>query len=182
MSNDNNANNTESVKFLTKITPYDKDGEAGKIKFILGDKREVILDISKVSQENQPRAMVHGLAQKIGDAISGLSKEKRYGDAYELITKNVELMYSPNWTFPREGFERGVSEEAKHDLAFAIAKLKKVPFEQAAAAVQKAENAQLKEWLKVPAIDRIVAEQVAKRKAEAAKNATVDIDSMDFGL
>lgn len=164
-------NNTQAP-FLKKLTPFDKGGKPGKLIFILGNGHEVELDYASVREENKVHATYHGLSQKIGDALAGLSKNREYGVAADVLAEKIDQMYNGDWIAARQG---GESVNSVADLIYAIAKVKKLKEVDVAKVVEAASTEERKTWRKHPAIDALIQERKLQRAKERAK-AENDLD------
>ncbi len=168
----------QKVPFLKKVTPYDKGGEAGVIKFILGNGSQVDVKLADVSEENKQRAMIHGISQRLGDACANLSKDKEYGKAYDELAALADQLATKDWTREREN---GTGGQSKEDLIAALVKLKKQPEDVIRAVVDAADDAKKKAWMSNKAIAAEILDIKAKRaKKEAKGNET--IDDIDLGI
>ena len=152
-----------NTTFLTKILPEDVGGEKGTVFFILGNGMKASLSLKDLSPEMVERLAIHGLSQKGGDAASGMSKARDFAGALSAISTTLDNLRNGLWSSRTGG---GTS-----DLVLALAKLKGVSEEDAAAAVFKATEEQLKELRKHPAVKEAIAKLQAARANEQAKGA-----------
>lgn len=173
MAQANNAVDTDK-KFLNKITPYDADGVANSVRFVLGNGQEVVADLSTMPEDIRQRLMIHGLSQKVGDSTSGMSKDRRFGDALVALQETIETLVSGQWSAGREG--------GSSDLVEALALVKKLPVEDVRVAVKRMDEATLKAVKSHPAVKAAIAKMVAARAVQAAKAAHVDIADLDIGI
>lgn len=155
--------------FLKKVTPFDKDGEPGKVLFKLGNGRKVVCDVSQLSDKMKERLMYHGISQKIGDASSGFTKLKNFQGAFDAMDEVLTGLYHDEWL--KGAKERGVNLT---DLAEVIAKLKKYKPEDVLTALEGMTTEELKAMAKKPQVAAGLTDlQAARRKAkllEQAKN------------
>lgn len=158
-------------RFLTKLTPYDEGGEDGVLLMRLGNGQELRLEVGKLAAELQRRGMFHGLAQKLGDAAAGCSKDNAYGAAFAAMQGVWDNLLAGKWNAGREG--GGIS-----DLVTAIARLKKLPVEDVRVAVAKASEDTLKQWKGNAKIQL----EVAKIRMERAKVAAAGSDPDDIEI
>lgn len=152
------------------------EGEHGLL-FNLGNGKSITFDVSKCTADVQEKAMYHGFKQKIADSVAGLSKEQKYSEAFAELSDVIATLYGGEWNRRASG----TGGQVVADLAAALAKLKKVDYEKAFAAVQKADDETRKAWMKAPAIKGAIAEIVSARLKAAAKADTSDIlDSIEL--
>jgi hypothetical protein len=161
-------------KFLAKVTPFDADGEAGVIRFVLGNGQEVVAVLKDMPEDIVQRLVVHGLSQKVGDSVAGLSKDRRFGDAYATMQDVVAMLVAGNWNAGREG--------GSSDLVEALAKLKKLPLEDVRVAVKRMDEETLKRVLANPAVKAEIAKIKAKRASDAAKVSQASVDEIELDL
>lgn len=170
----------KKIPFLRKITPYDKDGKAGTMQLVLGNGTTIELALDQVSQPNQVRAMWHGLSQRLGDCVAGLSKDKLFDLAEKDLRAIIAVLATDDWDRKGTGAGKKVdSTEIMHDLATAIAKLKKAVFDGVFEVVRNAEQSQRDIWKKNPQIDAIMKDLAAKRAKESLKENGIETD-FDF--
>jgi len=168
----------KKIPFLKKVTEWDEAGNAGEVKFVLGNGQQVIVTESEISPENRYRLMIHGISQKLGDTCAAYSKDSNFADAYKELVELKELLATQDWSRKREGAGR----QAMEDLIEALAKLKKQEVDVVRAAVEKADEATRKKWAKNSNVDAEI-QAIKKRRADAAKRASSDsIDDIDLGL
>lgn len=161
-------------KFLAKVTPYDADGAEGVVRFALGNGQEVVARLADFPQDIRDRLAYHGLSQKVGDSVSGLSKERRFGDAYAVLQDSVAMLVAGNWNAGREG--------GSSDLVEALAKLKKLPVEDVRVAVKRMDEETLKRVMANPAVKAEIAKMKAKRAMDAAKGLQESVADLDIGI
>ena len=158
------------VPFLRKITPFDKDGEAGKIVFVWGDGITTELDMNEVSEQNKIRSQYHGLSQRLGDSVAGCSKDSAYGYARETMGEIINLLKTADWTKPAKGGSGKIETPIMiDDLIDVIAKLKKQPREKVETVVRTADRTTRDQWRNAPAVSAELATLIAKRAKESAK-------------
>ena len=160
-------------KFLGKLTPEDQGGKARAVVFTLGNGQSMTAGLDGLSAEIVERLAVHGLSQKIGDSASGFSKDRDFLGAFGAMQAVWENLQAGVWA--------GRAGGGTSDLVAAIAKLKGVSLEEAQAAVDKADDEQVKELRKHPAIKEAIAKIQAQRAKEAAK-AAGSLDDLVKGL
>lgn len=166
--------NLMDTKFLRKITPFDADGEAGKVRFVLGNGQAVVIDVAQVPENIRERAMFHGFSQKIGDSVSGMAKDRKFGDAFAALQDNVAMLVNGQWNAGREG--------GSSDLVEALAKLKGLDLEDVRVAVKRMDEETLKRTLSHPAVKAEIARMRAERAKVAAKAAKASLDEIDLGI
>lgn len=163
--------------FLKKITPFDKEGQPGKIIFAWGDGIKTELHIDDVSEQNKIRAQYHGLSQRLGDSVAGCSKDHAYGYARETLDGIMAILKTPDWTKPAAGgggkIETSLSVD---DLIAAIAKIKKQPVEKIDPVVRAATREQRDTWRKNSEVNAVLLDIAAKRAKETAKETPADFD------
>lgn len=163
-----------NTKFLGKTTPEDHGGVAGGVLYTLGNGQKLVATLDKLSPEMVTRLAVHGLSQKVGDAASGFAKERDFLGAFGAMNAVWDNLQAGLWASRSGG---GTS-----DLVAAIAKLQKVSLEDAQAAVDKADEEQVKALKKHPAIKEAIAKIAAERAKEAAKGAGNSLSELVKGL
>lgn len=174
-----NSTTETKIPFLRKITPYDKEGKPGQLQLILGNGTVIVCALDQISPANQTRAMWHGLSQKLGDAVSGLSKDKLYDLAEKDIRAVVAQLATEDWDRKAIGGKRIDGHEVMHDLATVIAKLKKAVFDGVFEVVKNATQEQRDEWRKNPNVKAELADMLAKRAKAAAQG---DGGELDFPM
>lgn len=163
--------------FLKKITPYDKDGQPGKLILVFGNDTTIEIEKDKISEPNQTRAFWHGLSQRLGDSVAGCSKDHAYDYAAKTINELYAVLQSNEWNKSHAG-GKGETEQSISDLIEAIAKTKSKKFEQVESIVRNATREKRDEWRKHPAISLAIGEIVLKRAKLAAKE-SVELDFPD---
>lgn len=165
--------------FLKKITPFDKNGQPGKIIFAWGDGIVTELRIDDISEQNKIRAMYHGLSQRLGDAVAGCSKDLAYEYARAQQMEIAGILKTENWTKPSTaGMPKAETEESILDLVESIAKIKKQPVEKIDPVVRNTTREQRDIWRKNATVGAEIATRIAKRAKESAK----DSEDFDFPL
>ena len=160
-------------KFLTKVTPYDANGEEGIVRFVLGNGQEVVVRIADLPENTRERAMYHGISQKVGDATSSLSKDRRFGDAFAIMNLVKDTLVEGNWNVGREG--------GSSDLVAALAMLKGLPEEDVRIAVKRMDEDTLRAVMANAAVKAKIAKIKSDRLAKAAK-ASTDEELPDIGI
>lgn len=155
-------------RFLRKLTPWDEGGKAGFMVFRVGEKM-LELDVSLLSEEVKARAMYHGLSQKVGDSAASKTNAEKAAAMAEMI----EQLYDGRWN-------AGRSTAGGTDLAIALSRIKKVPVEDAMAAMNRADEDTLKKWAKHPLVAGELTKIRAERAKERAKGAKAD--DIDLGI
>lgn len=161
-------------KFLAKVTPFDADGKEGQVSFVLGNGQTVTAVLKDLPEDIVARLVVHGLSQKVGDSVAGLSKDRRFGDAYATMQDVVAMLVQGNWNAGREG--------GSSDLVEALAKLKKLDVESVRVAVKRMDEETLKRVLANPAVKAEIAKIKAKRAQDNAKASAASIDEIELDL
>src|SRR6478736_3893648 len=92
----------KKIPFLKKVTEWDEAGNAGEVKFVLGNGQQVIVTESEISPENRYRLMIHGISQKLGDTCAAYSKDSNFADAYKELVELKELLATQDWSRMRE--------------------------------------------------------------------------------
>lgn len=105
-------------------------------------------------------ALRHGISQKVGDSFAGAMTAD---EAVESAKATIAALTAGNWSAPRES-TGGV-------LAEAVAKVRKIPVEQAAAALAKLDDEQLKAVRAHREVRAAVATIAAARAVARAKDA-----------
>lgn len=157
-------------KFLSKIMPSDVTGEAGVVKFVLGNGLKVEARISELPESMRLQLALHGLSQKVGDAAAGFSKAGDYSGAFGAMQQVVDNLYAGQWSTRGQG--GGIS-----DLVQAIAELRGVELDAAQAAIDAMDEEQIKRVTSHPQVKAKVADIKAMRLAKAAENAP-DLDEL----
>lgn len=166
---------TQNVKFLTKILESDVGGQQGCVRFVLGNKVEVIAEYDSYTPAIQRMLGLHGLSQKIGDAASGFSKARDFHGAFGNMQAVADNLGNGVWA-SRSG-------SSLSDLVQALCNLQGLSVEDAQAAVDRADEEQLATLKKHPAVKKEIAEIVSARLSAAAEGAPDLGDMMkDLGL
>lgn len=167
--------NEKNVPFLKKVTPYDKDGVANQISFILGNGQVVTVVRDQISAENAEHAMWHGVSQKLGDSCASFSKESKFGDAFAELTELATQLGQKEWNKTRDGKGGVEAKQNYEDLIEALAKLKKMSPDEIRVAVDRAPVEKLKGWMANLTVKAEMAEIKSKRLKAAIKgNKTID--------
>jgi hypothetical protein len=166
---------TQNVKFLTKVTPSDVGGKEATVRFVLGNKVEVVCCLEDYTESMVQQLAIHGLSQKVGDAASGFSKARDFHGAFGSMQAVADNLLNGLWA-SRSG-------SSLSDLVQALCNLQGLSVEDAQAAVDKADEEQLSTLKKHPAVRKEIADIVSKRLASAAETAP-DLGTMlaDFGM
>lgn len=129
--------------------------------------KSVSCDTSKLPQNVQFDAMIHGVKQKLGDAESGKSPAEKFA----MASRIVENMLAGEW-------ELTATRDDTEIICEAIAKLKKVKLSAVKESLEDLDEEEratkLKEWRAHPKVKAAIAQIRAERAAEAAKSADVD--------
>lgn len=157
-------------KFLSKILPGDVGGKEGAIRFVLGNKLEVVADLTDIPNGIREQLALHGLSQKVGDAAAGFSKAGDYSGAFGAMQQVVDNLLAGQWSTRGQG--GGVA-----DLVQAIADLRGVELDAAQAAVDAMDEEQLKKVASHPKVKAKIADIKAARLAKAAESAA-DLDEL----
>lgn len=136
---------------------FEGNGSVLYLNFANGTKLE--FDLEKVNGETQRRLALHGASQKIGDSFAGVKGD--FGQGIGNAQKVIDQLYAGEWEGEREGGGPRLAE-----LSAAIARIKNVPLEKAAAAVEKASKEQRDGWRSNPQVKAMVA-QIRAEKAAA---------------
>ena len=139
---------------------FEGNGSILYLNFANGHKIE--FDLEKVNGTTQRRLALHGASQKIGDSFAGVKGDFNQGIAN--AQKVVDQLYAGEWEGEREGGGPRLAE-----LSAAIARIKNVPLEKAAAAVEKASKEQREGWRSNPQVKAMVAQIRAEKAADALK-------------
>jgi hypothetical protein len=154
-----------ATKFLQVV-----QGES-EIRFSLGNGKVVVCTPDAMSDAIRTAAMFHGFNQKIRDSAAGFSKDSDFAGAFRAMQSTLETLESGLWNA-----KGGASGES--DLAQAVANLKGIELEKAAAAVAGLDDEQLKTLRGKASVKaellRIKAERAAK-VAEASDDEEEDI-------
>jgi hypothetical protein len=153
----------ETKKFLAKLTPEDVGGEANCVIFVLGNGVKVRACLDDYSDAIRHKLALHGLSQKIGDSASGCAKDRDFSGAFGNMQTVEDNLRNDTWASRAGG---GTS-----DLVAVLAELQGATLEDAQAAVDKMDEEQLKAVRSNPQVKSAIAELVAARAKEAAKNA-----------
>lgn len=137
---------------------FEGNGSVLYLNFANGKKLE--FDLEKVNGETQRRLALHGASQKIGDSFAGV--KGNFATGIGNAEKVISQLYAGEWEGEREGGGPRLAE-----LSAAIARIKNVPVEKAAAAVEKASKEQRDGWRSNAQVKAMVA-QIRAEKAAAA--------------
>lgn len=169
----------ETVRFLRKLTPYDTDGQAGKILLAFGNGKTIEIEIERISEPNRTHAIYHGLSQRFGDAIAGCSKDSAYDYAEGIIHDLYAQLQTADWSKPAQG-GKAKAEAPISDLVEAIAKIKKLDPDAIRATIEAASRETRDTWRQNARIAAELAAIVARRLKEAAK--TDEAEDFDFPM
>lgn len=141
---------------------FEGNGNLLYLNFSNGTKLE--FDMDKVPAPTQRLLSFHGASQKIGDSFAGV--KMNYAEGIANAKKVIDQLYAGDWEGEREGGGPRLAE-----LSAAIARIKNVPLEKAAAAVEKATKEQRDGWRSNAQVKAMVA-QIRAEKAQAALDAS----------
>lgn len=147
----------KKAKFCDK--EYDMD--TGLLELSFGNGKKLEFDSNKVSDEMKKQLMLHGASQKIGDSFAGV--KGNFVEGVQNAQDTIDQLYAGVWKADREGDARPRLAE----LAAAIARIKNVPLEAAAAAVEKGTDEQRKAWRSNAKVKAVIAQIRAEKAAEA---------------
>ena len=167
------------MAFLDK--EYDLDSKSST--FTLGktdnDPGQVLeFDTSELTQEMRDTLMLHGLNQKLGDAVASikgkLAKERGVetkaipdsevvAPAIAAINELWEQIKAGDW---RASKGEGESKPRIGEVATALARLQNIPVEQAQALVAQVDKEKLAKWRAHPQMKLAIA-QIRQEKAQA---------------
>jgi hypothetical protein len=158
-----------ATKFLQVI----QDAEAGVIRFTLGNGKVVTCAPEGMSSAIQTAAMYHGFNQKIRDSAAGFSKDSDYSGAFRAMQSTLETLESGLWNA-----KGGASGES--DLAQAVANLKGIELEKAAAAIAGLDEDQLKTLRGKASVKAELLKIKAERAAAIADASDDEDDILDL--
>ena len=158
-----------ATKFLQVI----QDAEAGVIRFTLGNGKVVTCAPEGMSSAIQTAAMYHGFNQKIRDSAAGFSKDSDYSGAFRAMQSTLETLESGLWNA-----KGGASGES--DLAQAVANLKGIELEKAAAAIGGLDEDQLKTLRGKASVKAELLKIKAERAAAIADASDDEDDILDL--
>lgn len=156
------------MKFLEKL--WVRASRA--VDFHLGDGSSIHFDANLAPPETREELMLHGAAQKIGDASSGFAKVRDYNGAREAMQNVVDNLYAGKWRSDGSVSAGNVTIEA-------LAEYFKTTLETAGIAYRAADEEKLKAWLKHPGIKAAIARGRAERAEKLAATAPVDDISLN---
>lgn len=158
-----------TTKFLQVI----QDAEAGVIRFTLGNGKVVTCKPKSMPEAIQTAACWHGFNQKIRDSAAGFSKDSDYAGAYRAMQSTLETLESGLWNA-----KGGASGES--DLAQAVANLKEITLEKAAAAIAGLDEDQLKTLRGKASVKAELLRIKAERAATIAEASDDEDDILDL--
>lgn len=163
-------------KFLTKVTPWDNGGEAGKVQFILGNGLKVVADLAEMPEGVVQQLAIHGLSQKVGDSAAGYSKGLEYSNAFGAMQGVVDNLTQGIWA-SRTG--AGTS-----DFVQALCNIKGMELADAQELVDRMSEEQMAQVKKHPQIKLEMARIKEARLAAAVSEDKGGLDKMleDIGL
>ena len=151
------------VAFQRKIVSKDNGGEPFVLKIEYGNGASRRFDLTKIEGfvpglTGEAREQYeHGVSQTLGDIAARFSKARDYAGLLAAVDADWHKMIS--------------GETLRPDLAAAIAKVAKMPLEEAAKLVARADKATCKLMANDPAVALELAEITARRLREEAKTA-----------
>ena len=147
-----------------KIAKKEIDLDAGTVTFEFADGQVLVCDVKELSKDMHKRALLHGLAQKVGDAYSGADSA---AEALEAAGKAYTSIKEGNWNVGRA---EGEGTPRIGQLVKALAKVAGKTEEEALAVVEAMEDEQKKQLRAHPQIKVAMAElRAAEAKAKAKK-------------
>lgn len=153
---------------MAKKQQVSKTGNVVKVHYPTLN-REVSLDVTTLPKEMQHQGLLHGIAQKLGDAASGKSPQEKYDMTQRIIAGLLEGQWELTAT----------PVDLTPIICEAIARIKFPRDKQAAEKIQAAASEeQIKQWggnAKVKAM-------ILKIKAERAAAAAEEADDLEIEL
>jgi hypothetical protein len=158
----------------TKFCEKDYDNGTGLAYFQFGNGTKLEINVNELSDEIRQELMFHGLMQKVGDSYAGA--KANYAEGIASAQKVIDQLIAGEWAAKRAA---GEGKPRVGELAEAIARVKGVAIEKAAAAVAKATKEQVAQWRKLgkvkEAILAIRMEKLARSKP-AADEGEINLD------
>lgn len=134
-------------------------------------RKEVSVDLSKLSDTIKFLGLAHGIGQKLGDAASGGTPSEKF----EMASRIAENLIAGEW-------ELTVSDNGTEVIA-AVAAIKGIKTSDIDATLDKLDGddrtAKLKEWRSNPKVKAKIAQTRAERAAEAAEDSDEDEITLD---
>lgn len=134
-------------------------------------RKEVSVDLSKLSDTIKFLGLAHGIGQKLGDAASGGTPSEKF----EMVSRIAENLIAGEW-------ELTVSDNGTEVIA-AVAAIKGIKTSDIDATLDKLDGddrtAKLKEWRSNPKVKAKIAQTRAERAAEAAEDSDEDEITLD---
>jgi hypothetical protein len=132
-------------------------------------RKQIEVDITKLSPEIQFLGLAHGIGQKLGDAASGGTPQEKF----EMATRIIENLRDGNWELTSQG-DNGA------EVIAAVSRIKKIKpdvIEKSLSALtDEKRDEKLKEWRSNPKVKAEIAAERARRAAEAAEEDDTDLD------
>lgn len=129
-------------------------------------RKTISLDVSKLSAAMQLQGLLHGIAQKLGDAESGGSPAEKHAMASRII----EGLKADQWELTSTPDHSGIVIEA-------VCRLQKLPEAKVRKAVE-GKPEKIKEW----ASNAKVKAEVAKIRLERAEKAAEEADEIEIEI
>ena len=123
------------------------DMQQGKIIFILPDGKKMEWEVDELPNHIKEQAMYHGLVQKLGDKVAGVSSVAEMEGTFRALWNQLK---DGTWNAGR-GAGIGI-------LAKALAKVKDVDIAEAVAAIEKLTEEEKRQLKKHPAIKKAMLE------------------------
>ncbi len=152
-------------KFLSKIVPEDVGGSPRTVGFHLGNGLKVIGTLDELPAAIVERLAIHGMAQKVGDAAAGFSKDGDYSGAFSAMQAVYDNLVAGLWN------AKGTS--GRGDLAAAVAELQGMDIDTATELVGGMNEETLKAVAAHPEVKAVVKRLQAERAAAVAETADV---------
>ena len=156
------------IKNLVKIT----DVTAGTVSFLLGNGDKHVFTPGKAPEAIQRQLLLHGVSQKIGDALTRRIAEAKeegatdpFASASTMAKAEIAKLLAGNWT------ERVASGGI---FVVALARIKSTTVEAMQTALEKVSEKDLTDIQTSPAVKAMVAKIKAERAEAKAKGASSD--------
>lgn len=146
--------------------------EGRVVTFTLGNGRKLVCDIDELNDDMRAAAMVHGVNQKVRDSAAGYSKDGDFAGAMRAMSGTWDNLVNGLWN------AKGTSGES--DLVAAVAELKGLPIDEAAAIIDGLDDDQMKALRGKPTVKAKILEIKAARAAKVAEAADDEDDILDL--
>lgn len=140
-----------------------KNAEAGKVEFVLGNGKKLVCLVKEIPDEMLDQLILHGLSQKVGDAAASCAKGSEFGKALGAMSATWDNILQNKW--------RADGGSGSSALIEALVEQTGKTEEEVRKAVNAADEEKLKAWRGNAKVKAIMARIQAERAAAKADDA-----------